>query len=60
MVLKYMVGTDLEKPELKKPETEVEQPRRKAVQPTREVDQLVRPVADKLRSHRCPAIPVKA
>ena len=36
MVLKYMVsGTDLEKPELRQPETEVEQPRRKAVQPKR-------------------------
>ncbi|HUU19647.1 MAG TPA: hypothetical protein VMW72_21030 [Sedimentisphaerales bacterium] len=40
MVLKYMVsGTDLEKPELRQPETEVDQPRRKAVQPAREVIQ---------------------
>jgi len=40
MVMKYMVsGTDLEKPKLRQPETEVEQPRRKAVQPAREVVQ---------------------
>ncbi len=50
MVLKYMVsGTDLEKPELRQPETEVEQPRRKAVQPAREVVQpkRIRPSSKK-------------
>jgi len=50
MVMKFMVsGTDLEKPKLRQPETEVEQPRRKAVQPAREVDQSkrIRPLSKK-------------